>query len=140
MQIICNFGFWKIGVFKKYHRNIFLFKLQNDWIIQNGADHYNFRSWTITFVFFNRFENQNMFWKPNFISYLFSLVWWWLKYSRWRFSDFLCFSSRLNCKLFKYDVILKHQLKKFIHHLKVFPKYIQLSKLVENCKIHLLKK
>jgi hypothetical protein len=28
-QIICNFGFWKIGLFKKYHRTIFLFKLQN---------------------------------------------------------------------------------------------------------------
>jgi hypothetical protein len=33
--------------------------------------------------------------------------------------------------------ILKHQLKKLIHHLKVFPKYFQLSKLVENCKIHI---
>jgi hypothetical protein len=31
--------------------------------------HYNFRSWTITFVFFNRFENQYMFWKHNFNSY-----------------------------------------------------------------------
>jgi hypothetical protein len=29
MQIICNFGFWKIELFKKYHRTIFLFKLQN---------------------------------------------------------------------------------------------------------------
>jgi hypothetical protein len=87
----------------------FLLKLQNGWIIQNGADHYNFCSWTMTFVFFNRFENQNMFWKHIFISYSFSLVWWfsfskWWKYSRWRFTDFLCFSSNsgvLNCKLLK---------------------------------------
>jgi hypothetical protein len=28
----------------------------------------------------------------------------------------------------------------FIHHLKVFPKYIRLSKLVENCKFHILNK
>jgi hypothetical protein len=27
--------------------------------------------------------------------------------------------------------------RNFIHHFKVFPKYIQLSKLVENCKIHI---
>jgi hypothetical protein len=109
MQIIGNFGFWKIGLFKKYHRTICLFKLQNGWIFQNGADHYNFRSWTITLVFFNRFENQNMFWKHNFISYLFPLVRWfsfskWQKYPRWRFSIFLWFSSSsgvLNCILLK---------------------------------------
>jgi hypothetical protein len=107
MQIICNFGIWKIRLFKKYHRTNFFFKLHNGWIIQNGADHYNFRFWTTTFVFFNRFSNQNMFWKHNFKSYPFSLVGWflfskWLKYSRWRFSNFLWFSSSsgvLNCDL-----------------------------------------
>jgi hypothetical protein len=72
MQIICNFGLWNIGLIKKYVRSNFLFKLQNGAIIQNGADYYNFHSWTITFLFFNRFENQNMFLKDNFISYLFS--------------------------------------------------------------------
>jgi hypothetical protein len=61
MQIICNFGFWKIGLFKKYYRTTFLFKLQNGCIIQNGADHYDFRSWTITFVFFNRFYKLSIF-------------------------------------------------------------------------------
>jgi hypothetical protein len=54
MKIICNFGIWKIRLFKKYHRTNFFFKLQNGWIIQNGADHYNFLFWTTTFVFFNR--------------------------------------------------------------------------------------
>jgi hypothetical protein len=62
------------------------------------ADHYNFRFWTQTFVFFNRFSKQNIFWKHNFISYSFSLVRWfllskWWDYTRWRFSDFLCIFS-----------------------------------------------
>jgi hypothetical protein len=42
--------------------------------LQNGADHYNFRFWTTTFVFLNRFSKQNMFWKHNFIIYPLSLV------------------------------------------------------------------
>jgi hypothetical protein len=91
-------GFWKIRLFKKYHTIIFFIKLQNSWKskwrrpLQFMLDH--------NFCIFQ----PNMFWKHNFISHPFSFVWWflfskWRKYPRWRFSDFLCFSGVLNCKL-----------------------------------------
>jgi hypothetical protein len=105
MQIICNFGIGRLDYLKNIIEHFFFLKLQNGWIIQNGADQYNFRFWTTTFVFFSRFSNQNMFWKHNFISiftYLMIFIFKWRKCSRWRFSKNLWFSSSsgvLNCKL-----------------------------------------
>jgi hypothetical protein len=49
MQIIFNFGFWKI--------------------LQNGDDHYNLwttNSWTTTFVFFNRFSKKKLILEAQF--------------------------------------------------------------------------
>jgi hypothetical protein len=103
MQIICNFRFWKIRLFKKY-RTIFF--QTTKWLhISKWRRPLQFlRFWTTIFLFFNRFSKKNMFWKHNFISCPFLVVCWFL-FSKWRkFSDFLYFSSSsgvLNFKLLK---------------------------------------
>jgi hypothetical protein len=100
MQIIFNFRFWKIRLFKKYHRTFF-FKLQNGYIIQNGADHYNFHSWTTIFVFFNRFGNL---YKLSILKFSLIFIFKMAEIFKMAFSDFLYFIQLHTGHFFKLKI------------------------------------